>query len=107
MGHGVHDAVDPRNGLVEKADSFTSASVGALVVRAQLPLDFGDTAIGILPLHPKPASPAKRILVCALKHSRAPMRLLPGMVVHRADGSYSEGAQAVLRAGAGISLLQE
>jgi hypothetical protein len=35
------------------------------------------------------------------------MRLLPGMVVHRADGSYSEGAQAVLRAGAGISLLQE
>jgi len=64
-------------------------------------------AIGILPLHSKPASPAKRILVCALKHSRAPMRLMPGMVVHRADGSYSEGAQAVLRDGAGISLLQD
>jgi tRNA1(Val) A37 N6-methylase TrmN6 len=84
--------------LIHRADRLAEILVG-LQGRAG--------AIGILPLHPKPVSPAKRILVCALKHSRAPMRLLPGMVVHRADGSYSEGAQAVLRAGAGISLLQE
>lgn len=61
-------------------------------------------AIAVLPLHPKPGGPAKRVLVCARKQSGAPLRLLPGLPVHADDGSYSEVAQAVLCDGAAIAL---
>jgi tRNA1(Val) A37 N6-methylase TrmN6 len=61
-------------------------------------------AIAVLPLHPKPGGPAKRVLVSARKHSGAPLRLLPGLPVHGDDGSYSEVAEAILRDGASIAL---
>ena len=64
-------------------------------------------AIGVLPLHPKPGGPAKRVLVCGRKQSRAPLRLLPGLPVHFDDGSCSEVAQAVLRGGAEIPMLSD
>jgi tRNA1(Val) A37 N6-methylase TrmN6 len=54
-------------------------------------------AITLFPLFPKLAEPAVRVIVQGRKGSRAGMRLLPGLVLHEADGSYTAGAEAVLR----------
>lgn len=53
--------------------------------------------IGVLPLWPRPGTAAIRVLVRARKASRAPGRLLPGLVLHHPDGRSTEAARAVLR----------
>ena len=42
--------------------------------------------ISVLPVHPRAGEPAKRVIVRAVKGSRAPLRLLSGLVVHGSDG---------------------
>jgi tRNA1(Val) A37 N6-methylase TrmN6 len=59
-------------------------------------------AIRVLPLWPKPGRPAGRVVVTARKDARTPLELLPGLVLHRDDGRYTEAAEAVLREGAGL-----
>jgi tRNA1(Val) A37 N6-methylase TrmN6 len=56
----------------------------------------------ILPLHARPAAAASRVLVHAVKGSRAPLRLLAGMVLHEEDGRFRAEIEAVLRSGAGL-----
>ena len=59
-------------------------------------------AVTLFPLFPKEAEPAVRVIVQARKGSRAGMRLLPGLVLHKADGRYTAKAEAVLRHGQAI-----
>ncbi len=47
---------------------------------------------------------AKRVIVQGRKGSRAPLRLMRGLVLHRQDGSFMPGADAVLRHGDAIHL---
>ncbi len=54
-------------------------------------------AITIVPLHSKEGRPAKRVLVSARKDSKAPAKILPGLVVHTADGKYTQQAEQILR----------
>jgi tRNA1(Val) A37 N6-methylase TrmN6 len=61
-------------------------------------------ALAIYPLFPKKGAPAKRVLVQGIKGSRAPLELLQGMVLHEADGSYTEEADLILRDGAGLGI---
>jgi tRNA1(Val) A37 N6-methylase TrmN6 len=61
-------------------------------------------AIAILPVYPKPGEPAIRILVRATKASRAPLAVLPGLVLNDAEGHPTPQAEAVLRAGAILPL---
>jgi tRNA1(Val) A37 N6-methylase TrmN6 len=63
---------------------------------------FGD--VRILALHPKPARPASRVILQGRKGSRAAPRLLPGLVLHEEDGTYTAEAEAVLRGGEALSL---
>ena len=63
---------------------------------------FGDVAI--FPLFPKQGEAAKRMIVQAKKGSRAGISLLPGLVLHEADGRYTQAAEAVLREGAALDL---
>jgi tRNA1(Val) A37 N6-methylase TrmN6 len=58
--------------------------------------------IMIYPLWPKQGRPAKRVLLRARKGLNTPMSLLPGLVLHEDDGSYTPGADAVLRHAAGL-----
>jgi tRNA1(Val) A37 N6-methylase TrmN6 len=58
----------------------------------------------VQPVHPRPDAPAIRALVRATKGSRAPLALLPGLVLAGADGRLSEAAEAVLRHGAALPL---
>lgn len=57
----------------------------------------GCAASAILPLWPKLGRPAGLVLVRGVKGGRAPLRLLPGVVLHQEDGSYTPEAQAILR----------
>ena len=58
---------------------------------------FGDLAV--FPLFPKRGDPASRIIVQGRKGSRAGTKLLQGLVLHEADGRYTDEAEAVLRGG--------
>jgi tRNA1Val (adenine37-N6)-methyltransferase len=58
----------------------------------------------ILPLWPKTERPAKLVLLRGIKGARAPMQVLPGLVLHRADGSYTDAAQTILRDAAALKL---
>ena len=47
--------------------------------------------------------PAKRVIVQATKGGAAPLRLLPGLILHEGD-RYTDAAEAVLRHGAALTL---
>ncbi|HXC56438.1 MAG TPA: DUF2007 domain-containing protein [Rhizomicrobium sp.] len=53
--------------------------------------------VGVYPLWPRAGAPAKRVLLQVKKNSRTPLALLPGLVLHQEDGSYTSEADAVLR----------
>lgn len=55
--------------------------------------------VKVLPLFPREDEAAVRIIVQARKASRAGLSLLPGLMLHAADGRYTEAAEAVLRGG--------
>ena len=61
-------------------------------------------AVTLLPLFAKAGEPATRVIVQARKGSRADLRLLPGLLLHEADGCYTAKAEAVLRAGEALEL---
>lgn len=73
--------------IIHRADRL-DAMLAALAKR------FG--AMVIYPLWPAMSRPAKRVIVSARKGSAAPLRLLPGLVLH-ANGLYTKEAEAVLR----------
>ncbi|MGI9411068.1 MAG: tRNA1(Val) (adenine(37)-N6)-methyltransferase [Hyphomicrobiaceae bacterium] len=56
---------------------------------------FGD--ICVLPLHPRPNEPAKRIIVSGIKGSRKPLRLLSGMVLHDQGNGFRPEVDRILR----------
>ena len=60
--------------------------------------------IAVFPLWPKAGQAARRVLARARKGARGPARLAPGLVLHRADGRYTEEAEAVLRHGAPLRI---
>ena len=63
---------------------------------------FGD--VTVFPLFARRGEPATRIIVQAEKGSRAGLSLLPGLVLHQENGSYTVEAEAVLRGGKALDL---
>jgi tRNA1(Val) A37 N6-methylase TrmN6 len=66
--------------------------------------DFG--AVSLLPIYSKPGAPAIRLLARAVKASRAPLTLLPALLLADAQGHPTDAAEAVLREGAPLPLDQ-
>jgi tRNA1(Val) A37 N6-methylase TrmN6 len=64
----------------------------------------GETGVRLFPLWPRTGLPAKRILLQLRKGARSPLALLPGLVLHREDGRWTDEADAVLRGGAALAL---
>jgi tRNA1(Val) A37 N6-methylase TrmN6 len=64
----------------------------------------GVGAVTVLPVHPRADTPAIRVLVRAAKGSRAPLRLLPGLVLNDPQGQPTATAEAVLRDAAPLPL---
>ncbi|WP_114393662.1 tRNA1(Val) (adenine(37)-N6)-methyltransferase [Oleisolibacter albus] len=112
-----HKAVSHGEGAADLA-AWVQAALRALRSRGTLsvvyPVDrldrlmallagrFGD--IGLFPLWPRAGQPARRLLVQAVRDGRGPTRLLPGLVLHAADGRYTADADAVLRDAAPLDL---
>jgi tRNA1(Val) A37 N6-methylase TrmN6 len=76
--------------FIHRADRI-DALLGQLAGRAG--------GIVIFPLWPRAGQPAGRVVVQARKQIAAPARLAPGLVLHEADGRFTEAAEAVLRGG--------
>ena len=65
----------------------------------------GETAgsFSVRPVQPYADEPAKRVLVQAIKTGRAPLRLLPPLVLHdRSGGKHTAEAEAILRGEAAL-----
>jgi len=63
-------------------------------------------SVQVRPIHPFADQPAKRVLVRAVKTGKAPLRLLPALVLHDRDGGkHSEEAEAILRGAADLPWL--
>ncbi|GIT90076.1 methyltransferase [Jannaschia pagri] len=62
--------------------------------------------VRVLPIAAQPDTTAKRVIVQGTKNARAPLALLPPLILHRGDGGPGYGAQAdqILREGATLSL---
>lgn len=86
----AHEALKPKGWLtlIHRADRIDR-------VVALLAGRFG--ALTLVPLWPKQGVAAKRIIVRARKGVRSPGQLSAGLVLHRADGGYTDEAMAVLR----------
>lgn len=55
--------------------------------------------ITLFPLFSKEEEPPKRVIIRARKETKEPFSLAKGMVLHNADGSYTDAANKILRDG--------
>lgn len=60
--------------------------------------------LSLFPLWPRAGEEAKRVIVRLRKSSRAPLALLPGIVLHHKNGHYTAEAEEILRSGASLAL---
>lgn len=63
----------------------------------------GFGSIDVMPVHPKPDAPAIRVLVRAVKGSRAPLALHSALVLNDADGKPGAAIEQVLRGSRALS----
>ena len=63
---------------------------------------FGD--IRVLAVHPEVEKPASRVMVTARLGSRAGLQIVPPLVLHASDGSWTPAADAILRGRAELSV---
>jgi tRNA1(Val) A37 N6-methylase TrmN6 len=81
--------------LIHRADAL-----GELL--ATLAGRFG--ALKVLPIHPRAGAPAVRVLLQGRKGSRAPLALLPGLVLHGSGNRFLPAVDGILRRGAALDL---
>ncbi|TMJ02777.1 MAG: methyltransferase [Alphaproteobacteria bacterium] len=60
----------------------------------------GFGGVAVLPIYPRPDAAAIRILVRAIKGSRAPLAVMPGLTLNDSRGRPTGEAEAILRGGA-------
>jgi tRNA1(Val) A37 N6-methylase TrmN6 len=72
------------------------------VVRQALSSEFGDASV--LPVYPRPDTPAVRVLVRAVKSAKGPGATYSGLILNDARGKPSVAAEAVLRHGNALTL---
>lgn len=76
--------------LIHRADSL-----GKILVSMEE--RFGD--IRVAPLYAREGTAASRVIVQGVKGSKAPMQLLPGLILHGEGNAFTPDADAVLREG--------
>jgi tRNA1(Val) A37 N6-methylase TrmN6 len=54
-------------------------------------------AVGLRPVHPRGDADAIRVLISGVKGSRAPLRVLPALVLHEASGAFTPLSAAIHR----------
>jgi tRNA1(Val) A37 N6-methylase TrmN6 len=53
--------------------------------------------VAVRPVHPRADAPGTRVLVEAILGGKAPLQMLPGLVLHEADGRFTPHAEALHR----------
>jgi tRNA1(Val) A37 N6-methylase TrmN6 len=76
------------------------------IVRVLAALEPGFGGLVILPVHPSATAAAIRVIVRAVKGSRAPAKLLPGLVLNDRGGP-TPAAEAILRDGAALPVEED
>jgi tRNA1(Val) A37 N6-methylase TrmN6 len=61
-------------------------------------------AISILPIYPRDGAPAIRVIVDAIKGSRAPLVIKPGLILHGDGNAFRPDVDAILRRGAALNI---
>jgi len=61
-------------------------------------------AVKLLPLYPRAGAPATRLVITAIRGSKAPLSLLPGMVLHEKDGTWMPAAADILHGRTALAL---
>jgi len=89
--------------LVRPKGSVTVILPPAQLAMAIQALTHDGLGAAIIPLWPKAAMPAKRVILRVLMNSSAPLLLQPGIVLHAEDGSPSPIAGQILRAGGALT----
>jgi tRNA1(Val) A37 N6-methylase TrmN6 len=80
--------------LIHRADRLAD-------IMAELAPKAGSFAVR--PIHPFADAPAKRVLVRAIKTGKAPLRILPPLILHaRAGAKHTTEAEAILRGAADL-----
>ncbi len=82
--HGTISLILPATRLDQALTGFGAAKCGAVQIR---------------PLWPRPGKEAKLIIVQASRGRRSPLRLLPGIVLHKDQNGFTESAAAILEQG--------
>lgn len=83
--------------MIHKAEALGRV-LGALDQR------FG--TLKVLPLYPRQGATANRVLVQGIKGSRAPLQVLPGLVLHQeGENAFMPAAQEILRNGAPLPMV--
>ena len=54
-------------------------------------------AVEIIPLWPKKDTPAKRVIIRAVKDRKSPAVIHPGIILHEENGDYTKEAEKILR----------
>lgn len=61
-------------------------------------------ALRLLPIYPRAGAPASRVLLQGKKGSRAPLTLLPGLILHGDDNQFRPNVAGILRHGEALDL---
>ena len=100
MGHeetSLQDWLDAGNARLKHGGGLsiihTAGHIDALI--KGLKNRFG--AVEIIPLWPKAGQSAKRVIVRAVRNSKSPARLHPGLTLHQENGDYTREAENILR----------
>ncbi|KFL88556.1 putative O-methyltransferase [Acetobacter malorum] len=94
--------------LLRHKGSLTLALPVSLMAAAITQLtESGFGGVTTYPFWPKAGREARILLLQARYGVRSPARLLPGMILHEEDGSFTAQARAVLEEGAALPGLQE
>lgn len=93
------------SGLLRRRGTMTLIVPSGLVPACLAAMGAEDSPCSaIFPLWPKAGRPAKLVLLRGIRQGRTPMSLMQGLVLHQADGRFTEAAQAVLKDGTGLDI---
>ena len=113
--HGKAGAHQMAEGSLDKWVAFlaTAASADATLTMIHRADALGDVLrslegrfgrLRILPIQPRIDTSANRVLVSAVKGSRAPLEIRPSLVIHDADGTIRPAIDAILRHGTDLEI---
>ena len=100
LGHARNDLEDWTNAahrLLKSNGTLTLIHRADMLDKIILALGKRFGATEVIPLWPRQGEGAKRLVVRTVKDRRSHCRLMPGLVLHDADGAYTNAADRILR----------